>query len=76
MSKKKRLSSWTMFAICVILFWVGLALLALTGCTLHFKSDKLELETKPPQALIGQTQQVESDFSLYAIEIRKNLRTP
>lgn len=50
--------------IMLILFVVSL----LSGCTLHFKGESLELDTKPPSANIGTTEIVDNNYALTDID--------
>ena len=74
MKKKRITSSWGVFTLGWIICWIVLLLLSLSGCTLHFKGENIELETKPPAATIGNTQTVETDYDLVAIGLLKNAR--
>lgn len=71
MSKKKRSNSWTVFTITAVICWIVFGTLFLTGCTLHFKGEKIELETKPPEAKIGQNQNDNATFHLAKIDLLK-----
>ena len=71
MKKKRITNSWTIFTMVAIVCWIVFIMLSVTGCTLHFKADKLDIETKPPEAKIGNNVMTESDYRLVAADILK-----
>lgn len=71
MKKKLAENPWTVFVVMAAICWLVFLTLALTGCTLHFKGENIELETKPPEAKIGQNNQTNANYQLVAADIFK-----
>lgn len=59
---KKKLTT-TLFAV--------FCLLLLNGCTLRFKAEKMEVDTKPPEAKIGNNLPNNNTYELVAMDILK-----
>lgn len=61
MIKKKLLTFCFIFSFCLF-----------AGCTLHFKAEKMELETKPPEAKIGNTTETNTTYKLASLDLLKD----
>lgn len=53
----------------IIFLLIALFMLAVNGCTLHFKAKDLEIETQPPEARLGLEQSIDQAYELASLDI-------